>query len=143
MTVAYLQQHWALLGAGLLGVAVLLFAAWRAWLDSSRGRLRAARRRLLARQRAAARCLRAGERARSRLERLARRSESVKPNRLQAAEEAVQDADALAKIAGDQVLIAASQLRRIIVEEFPPKRHARLRRRYLPGEGEDGKPFTL
>jgi hypothetical protein len=143
MTLADAQQHWALLGAGFLGVAVLLFAGWRAWLDSSRGRLRAARRRLLARQREAARCLRAGERARTRLESLARRSESVKPSRLQAAQEAVQDAEALAKIASDQVLIAENQLRSIIVEEFPPKRHERMRRRYLPGERRDGKPFTF
>ena len=94
-------------------------------------------------RREAARCLRAGERARSRLESLARRSESVKPSRLQAAQEAVQDAEALLKIASDQVLIAENQVRKIIVEEFPPKRHERMRRRYLPGDAEDGKPFTF
>jgi hypothetical protein len=143
MTFAYVQQHWALLGASVLGLAVLLFAVWRAWLDSSAGRLRAARRRLVGKRREAARCLRAGERARSRLESLARRSESVKPSRLQAAQEAVQDAEALLKIASDQVLIAENQVRKIIVEEFPPKRHERMRRRYLPGDAEDGKPFTF
>jgi uncharacterized membrane protein YccC len=143
MTLALLQQHWALLGASVLGVAVLLFAAWRAWLDSSRGRLRTARRRLLAKRREAARSLRACERARTGLERLAARSESVKPSRLQAAREAVLDAEALLKIANDQVLIAENRVRKIIVEEFPPKHHGRMRSRYLPGEREDGKPFTF
>ena len=51
MTFAYVQQHWALLGASVLGLAVLLFAGWRAWLDSSAGRLRAARRRLVEKRR--------------------------------------------------------------------------------------------
>ena len=143
MTLALLQHHWALLGASVLGLAVLLFAGWRTWLDSSRGRLHAARRRLLQMRRAAAKRRRACERARSGLERLAARSESVKPSRLQARQEAVMDAEALLKIANDQVMIAENQVRRIIVEEFPPKHHGRMRRRYLPGEREDGKPFTF
>ena len=143
MTLAELQQHWALLGAAAVGAAVLLFAAWRAWLDSSRGRLRAARRRLLRKRREAAQCLRAEERAKAKLEGLAGRSESVKPVRLQAARDALEDAEALLKIARDQVLIAENHVRKIIVEEFPPKRHERLRRRCLPGEGEDGKPFSF
>ena len=67
----------------------------------------------------------------------------MKPSRLQAAREAVQDAEALLKIAEDQVLIAENQVRKIIVEEFPPKRHERMRRKYLPEEPENGKPFTF
>ena len=55
----------------------------------------------------------------------------------------MQDAEALLKIASDQVLIAENHVRKIIVEEFPPKHHERLRRRYLPGEGDDGKPFSF
>jgi uncharacterized membrane protein YccC len=143
MTIAQLQQHWALLGASVLGVAVLLFAGWRVWLDSSRGRLRVAWRRLLDKRREAARCLRAAERARKKFESLAGRSESVSPSRLQAAREAVQDAEALLKIASDQVLIAENHVRRIIVEEFPPKHHERMRRRYLPGEARDSRPFSF
>ena len=143
MTLAELQQHWALFGAAAVGAAVLLFAAWRAWLDSSRGRLRAARRRLLQKRREAAKCRRARERAKAKLESLAGRSESVKPVRLQEARDALQDAEALLKIARDQVLIAENHVRKIILEEFPPKHHERLRRRCLPGESEDGKPFSF
>ncbi len=143
MTIVQLQQHWALLGGSFLGVGALLFAAWRVWLDSPRGRLRSARMRLREKRRKAARCLRGGERARAKFEGLAGRSDSVKPSRLQAAREAVQDAEALLKIAADQALIAENHVRRIIVEEFPPKHHERLRSRYLPGEGGDSKPFTF
>ena len=143
MTLADLQQHWALVGAAALGAAVLLFAGWRAWLDSSRGRLRAARRRLLRKRREAERCRRAGERAKARLEGLAGRSESVKPIRLQEARDALEDAEGLLQIARDQVLIAENHVRKIIVEEFPPKHHERMRRRCLPGEGADGKPFSF
>ncbi len=143
MTLAELQQHWALFGAAAVGAAVLLFAAWRAWLDSSRGRLRAARRRLLQKRREAAKCRRARERVKAKLEGLVGRSESVKPVRLQEARDALQDAEALLKIARDQVLIAENHVRKIIVEEFPPKHHERLRRRCLPGESEDGKPFSF
>jgi uncharacterized membrane protein YccC len=143
MTLEFLQMHWAPAAASIVGLAVVLFVGWRAWLDSSRGRLRAARRRLLRKRREAAQCLRAGERAKAKLEGLAGRSESVKPVRLQAARDALEDAEALLKIARDQVLIAENHVRKIIVEEFPPKRHERLRRRCLPGEGEDGKPFSF
>jgi hypothetical protein len=41
------------------------------------------------------------------------------------------------------VLIAENHVRKIIVEEFPPNRHERMRSRYLPGEREDGRPFTF
>ena len=143
MTLADLQQHWALIGAAGLGAIVLLFAGWRAWLDSSRGRLRAARRRLLRKRREAVKCLRAGERAKARLEGLVGRSESVKPVRLQEARDVLQDAEGLLRIARDQVLIAENHVRKIIVEEFPPKHHERLRRRCLPGEGDGGKPFSF
>ena len=41
----------------------------------------------------------------------------------------------LLKVAADQVQIAENHVRRIIVEEFPPKRHDRMRSLYLPDEG--------
>jgi hypothetical protein len=41
------------------------------------------------------------------------------------------------------VLIAENHVRKIIVEEFPPRLHERLRERYLPGEGADSRPFSF
>jgi hypothetical protein len=77
------------------------------------------------------------------LDRLERRADSVTPRRLREAAEAVQDAEALLKIAADQVLVAENHVRKIIVDEFPPRHHARMRSRYLPGDRQEGKPFTF
>lgn len=139
----FLQQHWALLIASIVGTAVLLFAGWRAWLDSPRGRLRTARRRLRDKRVAALRQRKALQRLSSTLDRLERRADSVTPRRLREAAEAVQDAEALLKIAGDQVLVAENHVRKIIVDEFPPRHHERMRSRYLPGDRQEGKPFTF
>lgn len=143
MTLEYLQQYWALVGASVVGTAVLLFVLWRAWQDSPRGRLAVARRSLhKARREARKRAWKAQSLA-TRLGELEAMSESVRPIRLQEAAEAVQDAEALLKIAADQVLIAENHVRKIIVEQFPPKRHERMRSRYLPDERADGRPFTF
>ena len=143
MTLQYLQQHWALLAAGGLGTAVMLFVLWRAWLDSARGRLAVARRNLRAALATARKRQKKAQNLATALDRLEARSESVQPIRLQEAAEAVQDAEALLKIATDQVLIAENHVRKIIVEEFPPKRHERMRNRYLPVERADGRPFSF
>jgi len=143
MTVEFLQQNWALAGASVIGVAVLLFALWRGWQDSARGRLGAALAQLGQKRTQARRKQRSLRKARVRLERLRSRAEHVRPRRVQEAMEALQDAEALAKIAGDQVLIAENHVRKIIVEDFPPKRHEALRARYLNRKDEDGRPFSF
>lgn len=143
MTLANLQQHWALVGASVLATAVLLFVLWRAWLDSPRGRLAVARRHLRAALNTARKRQKMARSLAGRLDRLEATSESVKPTRLQEAAEAAQDAEALLKIAADQVLIAENHVRKVIVEEFPPKRHERMRRRYLPADGADRRPFSF
>jgi len=143
MSVDYLQQNWALVAASVIGVAVLLFALWRVWQDSTRGRLGAALARLARTRTESRRQQRKVRGARVRLEHLQGRAEHVQPRRLQEATEALQDAEALSRIAGDQVLIAENHVRKIIVEEFPPKRHEALRARYLPGDSNGGKPFSF
>jgi hypothetical protein len=143
MTLSFLEQHWALVSASIVGTAVLLFVAWRAWLDSPHGRLGIARRHLRDKCLAQAKQRKALLRLSSRLDHLETRADAVKPRALREAAEAVQDAEALLKIAADQVLIAENHVRKIIVEEFPPNRHERMRGRFLPGEREDGKPFSF
>ena len=143
MTVSLLQQHWALASAIIVAAAVLSFVAWRAWLDSARGRLRTATQRLGEARAEWRRRDKEAARAATVLQGLQRKAESVKPRRLQEASEAVQDAEALLKIANDQVLIARNHVRKIIVEEFPPRRHERMRRKYLPEDTEDNMPFTF
>jgi hypothetical protein len=143
MTPLFLQQHWALVAGNIVGGAALMFVAWRAWTDSPRGRLAAARRRLRSAWLAARRRQRELQQASTRLAGLEKKAESVKPRRLAETAEAVQDAEALLKIAGDQVLVAENHVRKIIVEEFPPNRHERMRSRCLPRERTDGKPFSF
>ncbi len=143
MTPVFLQQHWALAAGSIVGGAALVFVAWRAWVDSPRGRLAAARRRLRTAWRAVRRREQALQKASTRLGGLEKKAESVKPRRLNETAEAVRDAEALLKIAGDEVLIAENHVRKIIVEEFPPKRHERMRSRYLPRQRPQSKPFSF
>lgn len=143
MTLTFLQQHWALAGSSVVATAVLMFVVWRAWLDSPRGRLRVARRRLRAKRLEAQRQRKALQSLSSRLDHLESKASSVKPRLLREAAEAVQDAESLLKIAHDQVLIAENHVRKIIVEEFPPQRHDRMRSKYLPGERQDARPFSF
>ena len=55
----------------------------------------------------------------------------------------MQDAEALLKIATDQVLIAQNHVRRIIVEEYPPKKHEKMRNKYLRQVDDKGLPFSF
>jgi len=143
MTAEYLQQHWAIVAASVIALAVALTAALQAVMGSRRVRLNARLADLQKREKEAAKAGRAVERMSRKLERLQRRAHSVKPLRIQETAGELEDARALQKIADDQVLIARNQLRRIIVEEFPPKRHEGLRRRYLREDHSDPKPFTM
>ena len=143
MTFEFASRHWALLSASVLGCAIVMFVLWRLWLDSGRGQLWGALRRLRQTKLEARRQRLALENATGALARLQARSESTKPRRVQEATEAVQDAEALLKIAADQVLIARNHVRRIIVEEFPPKRHDAMRYKYLGKEDDAGRPFSF
>jgi hypothetical protein len=122
---------------------LLLFAAWHGFRNSARGQLRRMRRSLereRARLRKATAVVSEAERHKSRL---SQHAERVKPRLLNEASEALEDARALARIAGDRVLVAENHLRRVILEEFPPARHERLRSRYLPDGAADKRPFTF
>ena len=143
MTVEFLSRHWALLSASVVGFAVVLFVLWRLWLGSARGQLRGELRRLRAANRHADRQRQAVENLTATLNRLLARADSVKPRRVQETREAMEDAQALLKIASDQVLIARNQVRRIIVEEFPPRRHEAMRNKYLGDEEDPGLPFSF
>jgi len=143
MTLEYATTHWALLSASVLGLAVVMFVVWRIWLDSARGQLRGALRTLRQAERDAT-CQELNVRkTAATLVRLQAKAESVKPSRLQEAAGTAQDAEALLNIAADQVLIAENHVRRIIVEEFPPKRHETMRSKYLREVDDAGRPFSF
>lgn len=131
MSADYLTQNWALAAACVLGFAILLFVLYRLYEDSGQGQL-AERVRELNRVRAeAAAAASRLQKARARLVALQRKADSTRPRVLSEAEEAVQDADALVTITGDQVMRAEKVLRDVILEEFPPNRQDVLRKKYL------------
>ena len=131
MTRDFLIRHWALLIAAVLGAFVFLFVLWRLYEASPRGRLGSRVRKLRLRKREAGRAKQRVVAAAAKLARLRSKAETIKPRLVSAADEALQDATMLQKIADDQVLIAIKQVREVIVEEFPPKRHDELRNKYL------------
>lgn len=81
--------------------------------------------------------------AEKRVTRLQGKLNSVKPRVLDKSKEALKDAKALEKIASDQVLVADNHLRLVIHQDFPPARHEALRRKYLPNDKPDAKPFSF
>lgn len=136
-------QYWALIAGGIIAAGVALFVLLRAYQDSVTGRLRASVRRVRGRYRQLVGARRRVDRAEAALERLRQRAARVPPQRLRQAEEAVEDARALLKIAVDQVQIAENHVRMLIVEEYPPDRQETLRARYLKRPEPDGEPFTF
>jgi hypothetical protein len=131
MTIDTLQQNWALLIASVLGLGIVLFVLFRASQDSRRGRLGSALTYLRDRERAAQKAAKTLDKASSRIERLRARSESVPPKLADAARDALTEAQELQKLIDDQLLIARNNVRLLIVEEYPPKRHDAMRSKYL------------
>jgi len=138
-----IRAYWGAIGAGILLVPVGLFVAYRAWQASAPGQLARARRELALCAARTRRCETSVRRARDRADRLHRNRDSVKPRDLYEAEEALTDARALLRVAEDQVLVAKNQLRQVIYEEYPPARQDKLRRRYLPDDASDDRPFSF
>ena len=134
MSLELLTKNWALVVASVLGTGILLFVLFRAFQDSSRGRLNAAVKTLQKREKEARAATRAVEKMTTRLDRLRSKAESVKPRHGQEASESLEDARALLKIADDQVLVARNHVRKLIVEEYPPKRQQAMRDKYLGQE---------
>lgn len=136
MTVDWIAANWALVIASVLALALLLFVGWRVWEDSAGGRLQIARRNYERSRRERNAIQRRADARTHKLARLRDRAQDVSPRRLEEVAADLEDARALLKIAEDRVLVTAARLREIIVEEYPPRRHDALRRRYL---GDDAR----
>jgi hypothetical protein len=143
MSAEQLQTHWALMAASAAGLVLLIIAARHFIRTSARGQLRRRRRALDLERYRLRKAIAVMDKAERQKARLMRHVDRVRPRVLQESSEALADAKALAKIAGDRVLVAENQLRRVILEEFSPTQHERLRRRYLPEASSDKKPFTF
>jgi hypothetical protein len=143
MDIELLRENWGLVVATVLFVLLAAIFARAMYRQSAQGMLGIAQRkvRLLERQRD--QLTRRAASAERRVAKLRAHQESVKPRAIAEASDALADAKALAKIADDQWLVAAQQLRRVIYEEFPPSRHDALREKYLPDDGPDKRPFSF
>ena len=131
MTIDDLQQYWALVIASVLVLGIVLFVLFRASQDSRRGRLGSALTCMRDRERAARKAAKALEEATHKIERLKSKSESVPPKQADAARDALLEAKELQKLIDDQLLIARNNVRLLITEEYPPKRHKAMRSKYL------------
>lgn len=131
MTMQLLTQNWALVAASVLGLAILMFVLFRLFEDSPQGRLNTYVATLDGHKSEVVKAEKVLAKATERLAALRSKAEAIKPILLSEAEEAVQDATSLRKIAMDQVLRAQKKVREVILEEFPPNRHDGLRSKYL------------
>jgi hypothetical protein len=103
----------------------------RLYEQSAQGRLGVEARELRKLQREAVTAEQTLVAAEQRLATLREQADSVKPRALSEAEEGVQDARAMQKIIGDQILRAKKRVGDVILEEFSPNRQDVLRTKYL------------
>ena len=138
-----INQNWALYAAVFPLSVVILAVVLEFRRRSSGGKLRT---RLLEHRQETRKLKKAKKAlatARRKLKRLELRAGKVKPRVMQAAKDAVADATALVKIADDKVQISANLVRKVILEEFPPRKQQRLRSKYFPDDAADARPFSF
>ena len=143
MNIEWLQQNWALIIAGILIVIVLANIFTTLVRRSAWGQLRNTLVDLEGCKREQDTARKRVEKAEKKLAAMQARVEHVKPSSLEEMKGVLSDKRALAKIADDQLMIAKNHVRRVIYEQFPPKKHAGLRSRYLPDDVKDKRPFSF
>lgn len=131
MTVEVVQQNWALVIASVLGLAILLFVLSRVLQDSRRGRLAQALRHVRDRERALRKATKSADKAAQQFARLSAKGDSVPPAKVLASKDAIAATQETERLLRSQVLVVRNNARTIILEEFPPKRHASLLRKHL------------
>ncbi|MBT8098176.1 MAG: hypothetical protein KJO82_00430 [Gammaproteobacteria bacterium] len=143
MSVEFFRQNWALGIAAILLAVVAIIVVVTLYRRSATSQLSRTAKAARAARDKLAKAKKAADAAEKRARRLHDKASSVKPRLLQEAKEAMQDARALQKIAGDQVLVADNHLRRVIYEEYPPSRHESLRMKHLPDDKPNTNPFSF
>ena len=138
-----IRENWALVAAVILIAIVAVAVSTHLYRRSARGQLRARISEVAAKRRDLEKATRSTQRAKQRLQNMAQKSDKTRPSSLQEAKDATADAGSLQKIAHDQVLIAENHLRRVIHEEYAPRKHQAMRERYLPSDRTDKKPFSF
>lgn len=139
----FAKENWALFGAMLVALMVAVTIAMQTLAQTPSNRLRRVRGDLEEERRKFGKADAAARKAEARVDRLMQKQDAVKPRLLQEARDALQDARALAKIAEDRLMVAENQVRKIIHEEFPPRKQEKLRRKCLPERMADSRPFSF
>ncbi len=112
----------------LVSVAVVLPNT----LPTSWGRLHRQRRELRHRLYGLRQAEKAAEKAKHTHAKLKSRAQQVKPKQLREAEENAADLKTLLGHAKEDVMVAENHVRRILLDEYPPAKHQRLLKKYLP-----------
>lgn len=128
-------NYWALIIASLLGLAVFLFVLFRLLQDSRHGQLSSALRELREREEALQNASKITAKSLLKYEKLAAGGDKVPPNRYLAAKDALAEARDTESLLKDQVLVLRNNARTIILQDYPPAKHAAMCRKYL---GESG-----
>ena len=129
--VEVLKQNWALAAASVLALGIALFVIFRMLQDSRQGRLARALRDVRDRERALRKASRDADKAAARLSSLSTRGDTVAPKKLVGAKDALAAAQETERLLRDQVLVVRNTARTIILEDYPPKRHEALLKKYL------------
>lgn len=144
MDTDWLRSNWGLAVAAVLVIPAMVAAARGLYGRTALAQLRARLGQLRQARAEYDKAVRREEALKNRAIALERRADAVKPRLLQETHDKLEDAAALRKIAHDQLLVAANHVRRVILEEYPPAKQARLRARYLPEDGgAEKRPFTF
>ena len=143
MDTDFLTNHWALLGAAVPAMIVLILVLRILFGRTANGQLRRVLHGYREAQKALAEARKTSEKCRTRVEKLTSKAGKTKPRTLQEAREAAEDAISLEKIADDKLLVAANHVRHVIHEEFPPVRQQKLRDKYLPQDNEGARPYSF
>jgi hypothetical protein len=139
----WIREHWALVGAAAAaGVASLIILI--SMLRQSRwGRMKALVRQHGRERRALLTAESQYVKAKQNVERLEQKIERIPPRKLDEARGALTDARRLVEIRFGALQVAENRLRTIISEEYPPRQHDALRRRYGVTEHAENRPFTF
>ena len=138
-----IKNNWALIVAAIIGSIIIVIIFIQLIKRSAGGQLRQTLKTLANARQDEGKAGKSLEKAERIVRRLHDNADGAKPRHLQEANDALQDARALAKIANDKILIAENHVRRVILEEFPPINHDAMREKYLPNAARDQKPFTF
>lgn len=131
MTPDTLQRHWTLVAAIAIMIPVGIAVVGQFLSQTRKGKLKSKASVLKAARKQRSACVKKVEVLGEKLNVLMEQSDRVRPTRIDGAKVALSEAISEAKTADDQRLIAETQLRQFILDEFAPDRQEALQKRFL------------